>query len=345
MKADRQPPNRLVRLIRFLQRENLHRLLLIIVILMLLSTAGLVYFEKGVTWNNALWWSIVTLTTVGYGDITPATLPGRFIGIIIMIFGIGILGMFTATIASFFVERKLKEDRGMNSVQLKHHLILCQWNHRAQEVLNELRGDPRTASLPIVLIAKLPAKPVDDDLLFYIQGDIEEENLQKANLPEADTVIILGDDQLDANARDAQVVLATLTVESLNPNVYSIVELVDERNVPHCERAHANEIIVGAEFSSRLISRAAMDHGISKVLSELLSSRFGNELFRIPAPASYVGKPFLTLFTEMKNQHNSTVLAVYKNDSQEIISNPGGDYLLQSGDQLVIIAEARPQIN
>ncbi len=333
-----------VRLFRFLQRENLHRLLLIIMVLMVLSTVGLVYFEKNITWGNALWWSIVTLTTVGYGDITPISIPGRLIGIIIMVFGIGILGMFTATIASFLVERKLKEDRGMNTVDLKGHLILCQWNHRAQEILSELRADRRTAMLPIVLIAKLPAKPVDDDRLFYIQGEVNEENLGKANLEAADTVIILGDDNLEANARDAQVVLATLTVESLKPEVYSIVELVDERNVPHCERAHANEIIVGAEFSSRLISRAALDHGISKVLSELLSSRYGNELFRISTPNDFMGKQFIDVFTEMKRHHNSTVLAVYKKDSEEMISNPSGEYTLQPGDQLVVIAKERPKL-
>ncbi len=332
------------RILRFIRRENLDRLFLIVVLLMVFSTIGLVLVEPGVDWRNALWWSIVTLTTVGYGDITPTTLGGRLIGIVIMIFGIGILGMLTATIASVFVERKLREHRGMSSYNFEGHLILCQWNHRAKEILAELRSDPRMETAPIVLIARVDEKPLEDDNLYFIQGDVTEENLIRANIQKANTVVILGDDRLEATTRDAQVVLATLTVESLNPAVYTIVELVDESNVRHCQRAHADEIIVGDEFSSRLISRAALNHGISKVLSELLSSRFGNDLFKIPVPAALQGRPFLEVFTEMKRNANSIVLAVQKNGEGEVIANPENDLPVEPGDHLIVISLGQPSL-
>ncbi|NIW78577.1 MAG: two pore domain potassium channel family protein, partial [Calditrichae bacterium] len=83
------------------KRENLHRLLLVVVVLLVISSVGLFYFEPKVNnWTDALWWSIVTMTTVGYGDITPDTLGGKVIGSFVMVIGIGILGMLTATIAS-----------------------------------------------------------------------------------------------------------------------------------------------------------------------------------------------------------------------------------------------------
>lgn len=328
--------------VHFLKRENLHRLLLIILFLLAISSAGLVYFEPQVTWNNALWWTIVTITTVGYGDITPTTLGGRIIGAVIMVLGIGILGMFTATIASVFVERKLKEDRGMNSYDFEGHIILCEWNYRTQAVLNELRQDSRTAGAAIVLIASLDAKPVDDPNLYFIQGTVTEENLVRANIAQAATVVILGDDTLEPNARDAQVVLATLTVESLNPDVYTIVELVDEKNARHCKRANADEIIVGSEFSSRLISRSALDHGISVVLAELLSANVGNDLFRVRVPGSLIGKSFLEVFTRMKSEHNSIVLAVQRGNLGAVISNPGNDFRVERGDYLILISQQRP---
>ena len=53
---------------------------------------------------TALWWAIVTVTTVGYGDITPVTLGGRALGVVLMIGGIGIFGIFTASVAALFVE-------------------------------------------------------------------------------------------------------------------------------------------------------------------------------------------------------------------------------------------------
>lgn len=334
---------RLRRFLKLLQRENLHRILGILLMLMLLSAAALAYFEPNIRFFDALWWSVVTMTTVGYGDISPATTGGRAIAGLIMIIGIGIIGMFTATIASLFVEKKLKEDRGMRSFDFKNHIILCEWNRRAEEILSEWRNDARYAEKPVVLIAAIENKPVDDDNLYFIRGAVNEEKLLRANLPAADTVVILGNDALEPTARDAQVVLATLTVESLNRQAYTIVELVDERNVRHCQRANADEIIVGAEFSSKLISRAALDHGISKVISELLSSNIGNDLYMLPVPEALAGQSFLEVFVQMKKQSNCTILAVQRGEKREVFSNPPVDFTVEAGDHLIVISPTKPE--
>ena len=323
----------------FIVRENLHQILLVMLALILFGAVGMAVFEPHVNWDNALWWSIVTLTTVGYGDIAPATIGGRVVGAIIMILGIGILGMFTATIASVFVENKLKVNRGMSELSIENHFIICEWNHRAHAILHELQSDHRVMNTPIVILADIAEKPTDDENLYFIRGDVSEENLQRANLQTAKTVVILGDDDLDVNARDAQVVLAALTVESIFPEVYTVVELVNERNVHHCRKAKVDEIIVLNEFSSRLISRAALDHGISKVMAELLSSSIGNDLYQIPVPTELIGAPFLQVFSVMKRTRNSIVLAIYRKKLDQVISNPDVDFEIISGDQLVVVAQ------
>jgi len=332
---------RLRRLLQFLQRENLHRLVGLVLLLIVAGSIGIFVFEPDMKWHSALWLIFATITTVGYGDISAQTLGGRTVSVVIMVFGIGILGLFTATIASIFVEKKMKEDRGMRSFTFADHIIMCEWNQRAQTIINELRMDRRTETAPIILIAQLETKPVDDDDLYFIQGAVTEENLKRANLEKAKTVVILGDDNLEANARDAKVVLSTLTVETMNPAVYSVVELVNGANVQHCERANANEIIVGSEFSSKLISRATLDHGISKVLSELLSSRYGNDLFKIPVPEELSGKSFLEVFTELKRTNQSTVLAVQKGGDGEVITNPPEDFVVTKDQHLIVISAGR----
>jgi len=329
----------------FLLRENLVRLIMILVILIIISTIGMSIVEPNTTMANAFWWSIVTLTTVGYGDITPTTIAGRLIGILIMFFGIGILGLFTATIASFFVERKLKEERGMSKFEFENHIVICEWNFRAKEILNELRSDSRMETTPVILIADIERKPLDDNFLHFIQGGVTEENLRRANFEKAKTVVILGDDRLDDYARDAKVILSTLTVESINADVYTIAELVDGNNVRHCQRAHADEIIVGSEFSSKLISRATRDHGISKVLSELLSSQYGNDLYKIAVKTEMIGEKFIDIFTGMKRDHNSTVLALQRGITGDVISNPAMEMKVEQGDYLILIAEANPEKN
>lgn len=342
-KINKSFKTRIQRFLLFRHWKRLYRLLLILLLLILLGTLAIWVFEPNTSLADAFWLTIVTLTTVGYGDITPTTLVGRIIGIFIMFFGIGILMMFTATIASIFVKKHLKAERGMGMYNFENHLILCEWNHRAREILQELRSDYRFETECIVLIAELDIKPLDDEHLFFVQGVVNEENLRRANLERALTVIILGDDRLDPSARDAKAVLSTLTVEYMNPKAYTIVELVDISNVQHCKHANANEIIVSSEFGSKLISRAALDHGISEVLSDLLSSRLGkNDLFKIPVPEHLATQSFIEIFSEMKLSKNSIVLALQTGKTGAIISNPPPDYIVERDDHLIVIAEGRP---
>lgn len=64
------------------------------------------HFIEGLSYGNALWWSFVTITTVGYGDISPSTTFGRILASILMLVGIGFLSMLTGTISTFFLNKK-----------------------------------------------------------------------------------------------------------------------------------------------------------------------------------------------------------------------------------------------
>ena len=99
----------LLAFLAFLRHEHLFRLMGVIVVLVLSGALGFTYFEEQESFADALWWAIVTVTTVGFGDISPTSLGGRLIGAVLMLFGIGVLGMFTATIAGVFVEERLRD--------------------------------------------------------------------------------------------------------------------------------------------------------------------------------------------------------------------------------------------
>jgi len=330
-------------LLQFLQRENVINLLVVILIIVLSSGALIALFEPNLSFSSGVWWSIVTLTTVGYGDISPSTVGGRILAVLIMFFGIGLLGMLSASLATLLIRKRMKEDRGMLASTVDSHIIICEWNHRARAIIKELRADAQTCDIPLVLIADIEEKPIDDNNLFFVRGTINEETLVKANLLKARTVVILGDDSVETTARDAKVVLSTLTIESMNPDVYTVVELVDTANEQHCLRANADEIIVGSELSSNLIASAASDHGISKVISELLSSRFGNDFYSMPVPEEMINLKFLDVFVAMKTEFNTTVVGIRKGSTGEFISNPDVDYCLSQQDNLLVISKERTQ--
>lgn len=95
---------------KFLKTNNFNYVIYITVITILLGAIGLSISENK-SLRDSLWWSFVTTTTVGYGDISPSTNLGRIIASILMIVGIGFVGMLTGTIATFFLNNVVKENK------------------------------------------------------------------------------------------------------------------------------------------------------------------------------------------------------------------------------------------
>ncbi|SDL94849.1 potassium channel family protein [Sediminibacillus halophilus] len=99
--------NRYKQLFAILRTNGLDRVLTVSILLIFTSTIIVRYVEPNIdSFMDGLWWSIVTTTTVGYGDISPSTAPGRLIAIVLMLIGIGIIGMLTGSITTFFVKEK-----------------------------------------------------------------------------------------------------------------------------------------------------------------------------------------------------------------------------------------------
>lgn len=96
-----------------LQTNGLDKLLIITMIMLFVIPIPVILVEPEInTFPDALWWAIVTTTTVGYGDISPTTGLGRFLAVILMLVGIGIIGTFTSAITSYFSrENELSHDQ------------------------------------------------------------------------------------------------------------------------------------------------------------------------------------------------------------------------------------------
>ena len=106
-----------------------------IFIVMMIGGWALQYLETGeITQSeNPFWWTIVTMTTVGYGDFAPETLQGRVFAVIIMFAGISLIAMLTATISSIFVAQRIREGKGLEKINVQNHIIVCGWNSRSEE--------------------------------------------------------------------------------------------------------------------------------------------------------------------------------------------------------------------
>lgn len=307
--------------------------------------AALGVFEKNLSFFDALWWSVVTVTTVGYGDISPVTPGGRIVGVLLMLLGIGSIGILTATLAGLFVENRLMENRGMKKMREENHFVICGWNFNGADIVSELRSDRKGRDRPLVVVASLEEKPLDDPNLHFVKGEVNRKYLERANMKAAKVAILLADDHLNAEARDARTILNALTIKNLYPKVYICAELIGSENVDHGRMAGADEIIVSGELSTNLLVRGALDHGITRMITELVSNRYGDELYKIKVPAYLAGSAFLKVMSKLKEEHDALCLGLERGEDGKLIPNPEKDYRVGAADYLVVISDKRPRIS
>jgi voltage-gated potassium channel len=122
-----------------LRHRGLNWVLLIVLVLNLVAAAAVLEFERGNpqanidSYPDALWWAVTTITTVGYGDRFPMSPAGRGVAVVLMIAGIAMFGVITATIAAYFVEQKAEEDVASRLDQIMDRLDTIEATLQADE--------------------------------------------------------------------------------------------------------------------------------------------------------------------------------------------------------------------
>jgi voltage-gated potassium channel len=112
--------------------------------------------------GDAVWWAIVTVATVGYGDLVPRTFAGRIVGSVTIVSGIVLISLFTATISSVFIARKIKESQGLQDITFTGHLLICGWNIHIEELLTIFsKQGQRKAMQQVVLVNDAPADRIE----------------------------------------------------------------------------------------------------------------------------------------------------------------------------------------
>lgn len=305
-----------------LQRENVPLLLALSVSLLTVGAIAVFTLETASpdanirTLGDAVWYVIVTMGAVGYGDRVAITPGGRAVAVVMMLGGMTFLSVLTATVASVLVTRRIKEERGLETLRLRDHLIVCGWNQYAERVLDGLLVT--AGETPIVLVSELAEEAANDVLarypgrpLRYVRGDAAlAPVLERANVRQAKAAIALADaTHLGGVPSDDRTTLITLELKSVKPDLHVTVEALDLRSEAQLRHAGADDIVISGEFNGFLLSSAAVAPGISAVVRPLLS-RGPRELRRHPIPAEFVGRTFGELFSALRQRDGFLAVAI-----------------------------------
>jgi voltage-gated potassium channel len=276
-------------------------------VLILLGGATAWHFEHGVdganikTLEDGYWWAVVTIMTVGYGDRFPVTLPGRGIAVFLMFCGVGVVSILTATIASFLVERQLRERAGMESFELSGHHIICGWNDKVPRLLAGMQSASDAKSLDVVCIHEGSEEKVAGVQssftklrLHFVRGDMTSEPvLKRARVEKAGSITFLVDEHHPGTADERTVIGATLAID-LNPGIHVCAELSTPRNRPLLERLGVHNVLVGGAMDGHLLATAVVSPGVQGAIEEI----FGVERSRIhevEVPQGFRNLPFAEL--------------------------------------------------
>jgi len=331
--------------IKRLRNEGVLDLIIILWIILFIGAIAVYLLDYTSTDRNitnvfdAFYWAWVTMTTVGFGDLTPATPAARIAASIMMFFSLALISFFTATISSIFVARKIREGKGLEKIKHTDHYIICGWNDLADELLESLLKQDKDLQTPIVLINELSEAEIDAgraklnaENLGFVRGDFTQDQiLSRANVTKAKAVLILPNlIKASKTEADEKTTLATYSIKTLAPKTKVYAYILHYENKAKLKRAKADGVLIADEYGPYLGATQLHTPGIPVFLSEMLDADQSHLLTK-PVPEAMVGKSYGELFSEAFSTYHMTLLGVY----QEATSAGIGDFLsADSGDYL-----------
>lgn len=343
-------------------RNQIRKLFSLILLIWLSGGTSLYFVERDTnppfsTWSESLW-NVWVILFSGM-NTAPVTTTGRLIAVLVVVSGVAIAGLFTASVASVLIERSLRS-REVANLEMSEHLVLCNWSPRGLEWVREVHSNIVKNKRPVVIIhdspddVELPDK-VDDPAfsdVYIVKGDpANEVILRRAKVPQAHSVVILADDRQGPHA-DGMTIVCCIAIKAVcrgdnQPNV--IAECRDPKYRPHMHKAGADEIISAAEFGLRLLARAALFHGMTRVYQELLTvGRDANEMYLIAVPPKLVGRKFVeaaeVFLLDRENRAACLLIGIYR--GEKMMLNPVGNEAgpLVAGDELILLSPVMPDL-
>ncbi len=309
---------------------------------MLLSiTVSLVYLDRDsytdnwdgqVSFVDSIYYATVTITTTGYGDITPVTPGARMINALLVTpLRIGFLVLLVGTTLEVLAhegQRIFRHNRWRK--QMRNHVVVVGYGTKGRSAVSSLLAT-NTNPAQIVVIDSRPAVVAEANLkgLAAIEGDsTRREVLRRAEIIKAREVIITLD-------RDDSAILVTLTVRQLNPSAHVVVAVREEDNASLVRQSGANAVITSSEAVGRLLGLSAVNPNLGTVIEDLLSSKEGLEVGERQVTRDEVGKSPGEVTGER-------VIAVVRNKTLRRFYDPTVA-TLETGDQVVVVRQAEEE--
>jgi len=315
------------------------RMIYALATLVALTVIGMVGFSllEPLTLLDSLYLTVMTMATVGYGDVHPVSRAGRVFAIVFMLVSVATVGFLLSTAIQALVQSEIvaaygQRRRTREISKLRNHFIICGAGRVGARIIRELQR----LEEPFIVIEREQqnvANLIEEDVLVLVRDATLEETLRDAGVEHARALASCLPD-------DADNVYVVLTARGLNNNLHIVARAVEEQAEPKLIRAGANRVIapviIGGQRMLQALTKPAVSDFIDSITAEDLDLDFEEV---VVAPASpYVGHKLK--FTNIRSELDVVIVAVRRASTSEMIFNPSGDALIEAGDMLIAIGRS-----
>lgn len=302
-------------------------------VVLAIGTVGYMLLEK---WPvlDAMYMTVITLSTVGFGEIHDLSTAGRVFTLFIVAGGVMTVTLFLSSVGREIVEGEFKRLLWRQKVakaleKMSGHFILCGYGRVGQAVMRCFRQ----AKTPFLVIEndESVARELELEGIHYILGDATVEDvLLQAGIKRAKGLVT-------ALANDSDNVYVCLTTRSVCPEIRIVARASDDRAVKNLKQAGANRVISPNVLGGHQLAHAVLRPAVLDFIS-LATHRTTLDLqmeeLSLTKPSQLIGKSLAE--STLRSAYHVIVVAVQK-PSGDMVYNPGSDYILEEGDTLVVL--------
>jgi voltage-gated potassium channel len=288
------------------------------------------YHIEGVDLVESVYWTISTVTTVGYGDITPKTEGGKIFSIFLMISGVGAILYVLMMMAEFIIEGEMREMITMTRKErevrkMKNHVIVCGYGRVGRNTAKELIS--KKEDIVIIDIDEDVFKRDEPDAPYIIGDARKEEILERANIKTAKGLI----SALHNNPDNLLVILAS---KELNPEIKLSSRASDVDGMKYLRRAGVENIVLPERLGGMRLARSFIKPEVCDFVDlALMGEEVEIEAIMVSSGSKIDGK---TIKKSGVREDTGAIIVALKR-KEKVITNPDPDQRIVSGDVLIVI--------
>ncbi len=308
-------------------KERMTRVLIWILGVIAYGTIGF-HFIEGQPWTVSLYWTFVTIGTVGYGDYSPATTLGMFFTISVIVLGIGSFAIAIEAIVDFLLTRQQMRLMGLINVEKSRHVVICGWTESTMECIKEIGKENE---IFIIDEDEAVRQKALKNKVNFVHGDPTRiKDLEKANVKGAKAIIV------DMGS-DSKSIHCILGIRKIDQEVRIIAEAERYENIEQLELAGATQVISPFVISGRLMYKSIDDGYEAMFVQEVLAEHKSREMkeVMVTEDSFFAGKTVV----EADIHEKTGVILVGIGEVGNLNIDPSRDYVIKPGDVLLGIGK------